>query len=172
MTWTAPLVSVVVLAVLAIAMLAEMLVSRANERGLLARGAIEPGDDVYRAMSWTYPVSFVAMGLEGGLFGPPPGLTTAIGLAVLAAATAIKYWAIHSLGPRWSFRVLVLPGAPLVTRGPYAYLRHPNYVGVVGELIGVALLVGAPVSGVISVAVFGYLIKRRTLVENRALARM
>jgi methyltransferase len=152
-------------------MLIEMWISVSNERGLRARGAIEPADDVYRAMSWTYPVSFLAMGLEGGLVGPPPGVTTAAGVAVLAAAKAVKYWAIHSLGSRWSFRVLVLPGVPLVTRGPYAYLRHPNYVGVIGELIGVALLVGAPVTGVLAVAVFGYLIKRRTLVENRALAR-
>jgi methyltransferase len=164
-------VAFAVVAVMYAAMLLETRISIANERSLRARGAIEPSDDVYRAMSWTYPVSFLAMALEGGLFGPPLGLQTAIGVAVLVGAKAVKYWAIHSLGSRWSFRVLVLPGEPLVTHGAYAYLRHPNYVGVIGELVGVAVLVGAPVTGVVAVVVFGYLIKRRTLVENRALAR-
>jgi methyltransferase len=171
MTWTPAAVSFLVLALMYIAMLIEMRISVSNERALRARGAIEPADDVYRAMSWSYPVSFLAMGLEGGLFGPPPGITTAIGVAVLVVAKAVKYWAIHSLGSRWSFRVLVLPGVPLVTRGPYAYLRHPNYVGVIGELLGVAVLVGAPATGAVAVVVFGILIKRRTIVEDRALAR-
>jgi methyltransferase len=150
-------------------MLAESWRSRSNERALRTRGALEPPDDVYRTMAWAYPASFVAMGLEGVLLGPAPAIVVAAGGAIFAAGKAIKYWAIASLGPRWTFRVLVLPGAPLVTRGPYAWLRHPNYVGVVGELLGAALLLGAPVSGALSTVGFGYLLRRRIAVENRAL---
>ena len=60
-------------------------------------------------------------------------------LAVLAAAQALRWWCIHTLGPRWNTRVIVVPGLPLVTGGPYRWrwLRHPNYVAVVAE--GVAL---------------------------------
>src|SRR5690606_27947037 len=108
---------------------------------------VEPPGDVYRTMQWAYPLAFVAMAIEGALFGPAPGASTLAGAAVFVLGKALKVWAIVSLGRRWTFRVLVLPGAPLVAHGPYAFLNHPNYVGVAGELAGMALLVGARVSG-------------------------
>jgi methyltransferase len=152
-------------------MLAELWLSRANERQLRTLGAIEPPGDVYRAMAWTYPLVFVAMGLEGSWAGPAPGPGTLAGAAVFVAAKALKCWAIAALGARWTFRVLVPPHAPLVTRGPYAWLRHPNYVAVIGELAGFALLVGAPVTGILSGVGFGSLIWRRIAVEEQALGR-
>lgn len=158
-------------AIVFVLMLAELRLSRANERALRAQGAIEPADDVYAAMAWAYPIGFLAMGIEGGMRGRPPGVVTAIGVLVFASAKALKYWAMASLGPRWSFRVLVTPGVPLVTRGPYKHLRHPNYVGVMGELAGMALLVGAPVIGVTALACFATLIHRRIRTEDRALGR-
>lgn len=163
--------SLIVTVVVFVLMLAESRLSRANERALRALGASEPPDDVYPVMAWAYPVCFLAMGIEGALSGPAPGLTTALGAAVFGAGKAIKYWAIASLGRRWTFRVLVIPGAPLVTRGPYAWMRHPNYVGVMGEVLGVALLVGAPVTGGLATIGFGVLLRRRIAVEERALAQ-
>ena len=68
--------------------------------------------------------------------GPDPPVLAA-GLAVFFVGTkALKWWAILTLGPSWTFRVIVVPGAPLIASGPYRFVRHPNYVGVVGELIG------------------------------------
>jgi methyltransferase len=93
------------------------------------------------------------------------------GLTVFALAKVLKYWAIAALGPRWTFRVLVPPGAPLVARGPYRWLRHPNYVAVVGELLGVAMAMDAGVTGPIAVAGFGALMLRRIRIEDRALGR-
>ena len=58
------------------------------------------------------------------------------GLVVFVVAKALKLWAIRSLGERWTFRVFVLPGSRLVTDGPYRWVRHPNYIAVVGELVG------------------------------------
>jgi methyltransferase len=76
-----------------------------------------------------------------------------------------------SLGERWSFRVLVLPGAPLVARGAYRFLSHPNYIGVAGEIAGAALLMGGPRTGVLFTILFGWLMLRRIKVEERALER-
>lgn len=152
-------------------MLVETALSRSNERRLRRAGAVEPPGDVYRAMAVVYPASFVAMGAEGAISGPPPGVVWAAGLLVFAGAKALKYWAIASLGRRWTFRVLVVPGAPLVMRGPYAFIRHPNYAGVMGELAGMALLVGAPLAGALSLAAFALLLRRRITVEERALGR-
>jgi methyltransferase len=150
-------------------MLLEWRVSRRNEVALRRAGAVEPAGDVHGTMAWAYPASFVAMALEGILSNRPPGVLTLAGAAGFAAAKALKYWAMASLGRRWSFRVLVLPGAPLVTRGPYAWLRHPNYVGVIGELAAFALLVSAPVTGIVAVGGFALLIRARIRVEERAL---
>ncbi len=162
-------VAAVSLAVVLVLMLAESLISRRNEQDLRRRGAVEPSGDVYSAMKWAYPAAFVAMAAEGAVFGPPPGLVTVAGALLLGASKALKWWAMASLGPRWAFRVLILPGAPLVTRGPYAVLRHPNYVAVIGELVSMALIVGARVSGPIALLLFSLLLRRRILVENRAL---
>lgn len=150
-------------------MLAELRVSRRNEWDLRQRGAIEPPGDVYATMRWAYPAAFVAMAAEGAAFGPPPVFVTVAGALLLGASKALKWWAMVSLGPRWAFRVLIVPGDPLVTSGPYAALRHPNYVAVVGELVSMALLVGARVSGPITLLLFSLLLRRRIQVENRAL---
>ncbi|MBI3048730.1 MAG: hypothetical protein HYY76_10520 [Acidobacteria bacterium] len=148
---------------------AELGVSRRHEARLRAQGALEPSGDVYRTMRWAYPGAFVVMALEGALFGPDPGRTTVAGVVVLGASKLLKLWAIAVLGPRWTYRVLVLPGAPLVTHGPYALVRHPNYIAVVGELLGMALLVGARVAGPATIVLFSLLLRARIRVEDGAL---
>lgn len=151
-------------------MLAELRRSTTNERRLRADGAIEPADDVYRLMAVAYPLSFAAMAGEGLLRGgasAPPVLW--VGVAVYAAGKALKYWAIATLGPRWSFNVLVVPGAPLVRSGPYRWMRHPNYVGLAGEYAGAGLWCGAWIAGPLSAIAFGWLLARRIAVEERAL---
>jgi methyltransferase len=160
--------SVSLLAVLLI-MGTELLVSRRHERRLRAQGAVEPSDDVYGTMRWAYPGAFVLMAAEGAMLGPDPGAATAAGLVVLIASKLLKAWAIASLGRRWTFRVLVVPGAPLVAHGPYAFARHPNYIAVVGELVGMAGLVGARATGPVATLLFGLLLRRRIASEDRAL---
>lgn len=147
----------------------ETAMSRRNERALRQRGAVEPDGDVYGAMRWVYPAAFAGMAAEGALTGAPSAAATAAGAVLLAGSKALKFWAIGALGARWTFRVLVLRGEPLVTSGPYALMRHPNYVAVVGELVSMALLVGARVTGPAAVLCFGLLLRRRIHVEDRAL---
>ena len=140
-----------------------------NERAQRARGGIEPPGDVYAWMRVIYPASFAAMIAEGGVRGWPPLPVLVAGVLFFTLGKALKWWAIAVLGPSWTFRVIVVPGALLVARGPYRWIRHPNYVGVVGELAGVAAAVGAPVSGAIALAVFGLLLIKRIAVEERTL---
>ena len=141
----------------------------ANERAQRARGGLEPAGDVYALMRVAYPGAFLAMFVEGVWRTPPPNTVIVAGAVLFMAAKGLKWWAILSLGPFWTFRVIVVPGARLVAGGPYRWLRHPNYVGVMGELGGVALMTGALVSGVVGIAAFGLLVVRRILIEERAL---
>jgi methyltransferase len=157
-------------AVLAV-MAGEAVLSAFNASLLRKRGAVEPPGDVYRTMQWAYPLGFVALAIEGAVAGPAPETWLAAGILVFGLAKALKAWAISSLGTRWSFRVLVPPGEPLVVAGPYRFLRHPNYLAVSGEIAGAALIVGAPVTGVLFLAGFGWLMRRRITIEDRALGR-
>ena len=172
-------ISITALAVVVITMLAELWVSRRNERILLTRGAVETPDPVYATMRWAYPAVFVLMAVEGVLRasglgwwpieGAGPGGWTSLGVLIFGAGKLLKYWAIATLGNRWTYRVFVLPGTPLVATGPYRWMRHPNYVGVAGELVGMALITGAWTIGPPSAAFFGWLLQQRIAAENRAL---
>lgn len=156
-------------------LLAETRVSRRHEQILIKSGAIRPPGDVYLVMAVLYPAGFVAMVVEGfwrasHVTGPDTGPNWFIsGVVLFAAGKALKYWAVRSLGSRWTFKVFVLPGRPLVTTGPYRYLAHPNYVGVVGELVGAAMMCGAPIAGVIAVLTFGAAMWKRVRFEEGAL---
>jgi methyltransferase len=123
-------------------------------------------------MQIAYPASFAVMFLEAFFRGTePPGVLVVAGALIFTVAKALKWWAILALGRFWTFRVIVVPGTTLVRRGPYRFLRHPNYVGVVGELVGVGLLTGAFRSAPVATAVFGALIVKRVAVEERALRK-
>jgi methyltransferase len=141
-----------------------------NERAQRARSGIEPDGDVYQLMQIAYPGTFLAMLAEGALRATaPPTAWFIAGLILFAAAKALKWWAIATLGSYWTFRVIVVPGTVPITNGPYRFARHPNYVAVVGEIVGVALMTTAHVAGPIVLLAFGALMLRRIAVENRAL---
>jgi methyltransferase len=159
-----------VVLIVAIPLTLETVRAGRNERAQLARGGVEASDDVYKLMRVAYPLAFAAMIVEGATAGGLWPKTFAAGLIVFALGKLLKGWAILTLGSSWTFRVIVVPGMRLVDRGPYKFLRHPNYVGVALELIGVALMTGAAVSGPLAVVLFGMLLKRRISVEERALA--
>jgi methyltransferase len=143
-----------------------------NERLQRARGGIEPDDDVYRAMRIAYPASFAAMFAELAWRGGSPAWLSVAGLVVFAAAKGLKWWAVAALGPAWTFRVIGVPGVPLVTSGPYRFLRHPNYVAVAGEFVGATLMTGAFVTGPATMLMFGVLVRKRIRAEERLLARI
>jgi len=150
-------------------MLGEAWLARRHDRALRRLGAQEPASDVYRVMQVVYPSCFLVMTAESWLRGPAVDGMFVAGLAVFVLAKALKYWAIATLGERWTFRVLVPPGSSLVARGPYRWLRHPNYVAVAGELAGFAVMAQAALSGVAALIVFVLLMLARIRVEERAL---
>jgi methyltransferase len=168
-------------------MLAEMRHSRHHEAVLRSHGAVEPPGDVYWALAWLYPAAFLAMGVEGAWRAYAAGVTgwrwfgmpndgspswPVAGVLLFVASKGLKYWAIRTLGERWTFRVLIQPGRPLVTTGPYRYVDHPNYIAVVGELVGAAMMLGASVSGPIMIVAFGIALWARMRFETRILRSM
>lgn len=165
-------VALIVLALAFLPMAFEARLAARHDRALRSAGAVEPRDDVFPMMQVVYPASFLAMALEAFLRGARMDAVFVAGAVAFALAKAIKYWAIATLGPRWTFRVLVPPRSSMVRHGPYRFMRHPNYLGVIGELIGMALIAHAMVSGPIAVVLFAGIIAARIRVEERALNRV
>jgi methyltransferase len=150
-------------------MLLEARRSNRNDRVLRAAGAVEPAGDVYQAMQILYPLSFLLPIVEGFVRNRPASGMVALGLIVFVLAKGLKYWAIGTLGERWTFRVLVPPQSSRIVDGPYRWLRHPNYVAVGGEIAGAAMIAQAWISGALMLIVFTLLMRARIRVEERAL---
>ena len=159
----------IIVLIVYVPMLVEARRAAANERAQRRRGGIEPPGDVYRVMRIAYPGSFMAMIVERLVTGPVEEHVVVAGAVLFFAAKALKWWAIRTLGEAWTFRVIVVPGGRRITTGPYRLLQHPNYLGVLGELAGVALITGSSVCGPLVTLGFGILILRRIAVESRAL---
>lgn len=150
-------------------MAGEAWLARANERAQRARGGVEPRGDVYAIMALAYPAAFLLMIGEGAVRGEAGRTLVMAGAYAFTAGKLLKWWAIASLGRAWTFRVIVVPGAPLVARGPYRFLKHPNYLGVVAELAGVGLMAGARITGPMATLAFGLLMIKRIQIERAAL---
>ncbi len=121
--------------------LAELVITRRNAARLRARGGFEVGGGHYPPMVILHTGLLIAAPLEVWVLERPwiPALGVTM-LCVVAATMALRYWAISSLGDRWTTQIFVVPGEPLVTRGPYRWLRHPNYLAVILEVAALPLV--------------------------------
>lgn len=164
-------VYLVLLALLAAERGVELRLSRRNAALAFAQGGIERGQRHFRVMKLLHTAFFAACAAEVVLLRRPflPALGAAM-LAVALGAQALRWWAIASLGPRWNVRVIVVPGAPAVRRGPYRFLRHPNYLAVVLEGFAVPLVHGAWLTALVFSAANAVLLAVRIRCEEEALA--
>jgi methyltransferase len=131
------------LLVLAAQRIGELVVAARNARRLLARGAREHGREHYPLLVLLHVLFPLALVAEVVALGARPGGLAPLWLGLWLAAQGLRYAAMRALGEHWNTRVLVLPGAPLVRRGPYRWLRHPNYLAVVIEFVAAPAMFGA-----------------------------
>ena len=160
----------VLVALVALERLAELVVSNRNAAWSFARGGRETGQGHYRFMVLLHSGFLVAMLVEAWVRRPevPPTLAWTM-LALVLAAQALRWWCIATLGRRWNTRVIIVPGLPPVTSGPYRFLSHPNYVAVVVEGIALPLVHGAWITAVVFTVANAALLVVRIRVENAAL---
>ncbi|MEU0290427.1 isoprenylcysteine carboxyl methyltransferase family protein [Streptomyces sp. NPDC052492] len=166
-----PWYTLLVLAV-AVERLAELVVARRNAAWTRARAGVEHGRGHYPVMVVLHTGLLAGCLLEPLLADRPflPALGwPALALALLAQA--LRWWCITSLGPYWNTRVIVVPGARLVGRGPYRFLRHPNYVAVVVEGVALPLVHSAWITATLFTLANAALLTVRIRCENAALTR-
>jgi methyltransferase len=150
--------------------LLELWLSRRNAALAFQRGAVEFGQGHFRAMSLMHTLFLFSCGAEVvALHRPFPGAFGYLALAGALSAQLLRYWAISTLGERWNVRVIVLPGAPPVTSGPYRFVRHPNYVAVVLEILCIPLIHGAWITAFVFTVLNVAMLFVRIRAEERAL---
>jgi methyltransferase len=145
---------------------AEELHSARNTRRLLAAGAVEAGRDYYPVIV-TAHLAWIA-----GLFLLLPATAPMSGvlLGAYLALQVVRYWVIASLGRFWTHRIITLPGAPIVRRGPYRYVAHPNYLVTIAETLLLPGAFGGWAYGLLMTSVWSAVLAYKIRLEDRALA--
>jgi methyltransferase len=151
---------------------AELLVARRNAPWALAHGGVEFGQSHYPTMVVLHVALLGGCALEPVLLARPflPWLGWPA-LAVAAACQLVRWACVAALGPRWNTRVIVVPGMPLVSRGPYQWMQHPNYAAVMAEGIALPLIHTAWITALAFTLANLVLLRRRIRVEDVALGR-
>ena len=160
------------LAAVAAERVAELVVSTRHVRVALGRGGVESGRGHYPLMVALHTGLLLGALLEVVLLNRPFfGWLGWPMLALVCAAQALRWWCIATLGWHWSTRVVVVPGEPLVTAGPYRWLRHPNYLAVVVEGLALPLVHTAWLTAAVFTTLNLPLLGVRIRCEDRALGR-
>ena len=158
--------NLLILALVTLQRLGELWLANRNTRRLLSQGAREhaPGH---------YPLIVAVHGLWLATlwwFGLDRPLDI-FWLAMFVIVEIARIWVLASLGPRWTTRIIVLPEAPLVRRGPYRFVNHPNYLVVVAEIVVLPLVFGLWPVALIFSALNAAALAIRIHAENAALGR-
>jgi len=143
---------------------AEELHSARNTRRLIAAGGREEGRDFYPVVAVSH------LGWIGAIFFliAPDTAILWPALILFLLLQPVRYWIIFTLGRWWTHRIITLEGAPIVARGPYRFLRHPNYAVTYAETFLLPLAFGAPALAVIMTAIWLVVIRYKILLEDRA----
>ena len=163
---------VLAVAVISVQRLLELVLARRNEKKARARGAVERGRGHYPLIVGLHSLWLVSTLVEGLVRGPEPPSFWPVALLLFLLVQPLRYWAIFSLGPFWNTKILIVPGARPVGRGPYRYFSHPNYVVVVVEILTFPLIFGAWATALVFTALNAAVLYVRIREENRALREL
>ena len=131
------ILSVLILGLVTAQRLGELVVARRNTAQLLEKGGVERGAEHYPLMVGLHAAWLAGLWILA--WDRPPNLAW---LAVYGVLELLRIWVLATLGPRWTTRIIVVPGETLVRKGPYRFISHPNYAVVVGEIVVLPLVFG------------------------------
>lgn len=160
---------IVFLAVVAAQRIGELVLSHRNAHRVRARGAREFDASHFPFIVAVHVLFFVSLASEVVFLEARPGHAWALWLAIWFGAQALRYAAVRALGDRWNARIFVVPGEPPVRSGPYRFVRHPNYVAIVVELIAASMLFGAWRTAIVISLLNAVALRVRIRAENAAL---
>ena len=159
----------VLIAAVVVERLVELVVSKRHARWAFSQGGVEFGRSHYPFMVIVHIGLLVGCVVEAAFRPFVPWLGWPM-FAVVLLSQALRWWCVTSLGQRWNTLVIIVPGLPLVKRGPYRFLKHPNYVAVVAEGIALPLVHSAWITALAFTVLNAFVLAKRIKVENAALA--
>jgi methyltransferase len=145
--------------------IAELFIASHNTSRLMARGAVELAPRHYPLIVAVHGAWLASL----WIFGHDRQLNVTA-LLFYSVLQGLRFWVMRTLGARWTTRIIVLPGLPLVSNGPYRFLSHPNYAVVIGEIALLPIVLGLPWLAVIFTILNAAVLAIRITAENRALA--
>ena len=154
-----------ILALVTMQRLGELVLARHSTHRLRAMGAVEVGADHYPLMITMHAAWLVSLWLLGTDQEVDPWL-----LSGFVLLQGLRWWVLATLGPRWTTRIIILPGAPLVTDGPYRYISHPNYLVVAAEIALLPLALHLPLIALIFSGLNAAVLVIRIRAESEALS--
>ncbi|MBY6035642.1 isoprenylcysteine carboxyl methyltransferase [Fictibacillus nanhaiensis] len=152
--------------------LLEVRIAKKNEKILRSKGAVEAGRDHYKWMVFMHTSFFVILFAEVMVLPAKPPEWWLLPLTLFVGAQIVRLWAITSLGVYWNTKIILLPGANVIARGPYRYMRHPNYAVVSLELLVIPLLFGAYFTAVLFTILNIFMLRVRIRAEEKALMEL
>ncbi|MCA0171004.1 isoprenylcysteine carboxyl methyltransferase family protein [Bacillus sp. RAR_GA_16] len=156
--------------ILIIQRLGELQLAKKNEKWMKARGAKEVGQDHYKYIVWLHISFLLAVGIETVLRGFSLSMIWIVMLGIFVFAQLLRFWTIRSLGKFWNTKIIVLPEANVVQKGPYRFMKHPNYVIVALEIISLPLIFSSYITAAVFTLLNAFLLLRiRIPIEEKAL---
>lgn len=158
------------IALIGVERLVELAFARRNAAWSFARGGREFGQGHYPVMVGMHVALLLSCLAEVAFLHRPfvPGLGWTM-VAVVAASTAVRWWCVSVLGKHWNPRLIIVPGASLVRRGPYRWVHHPNYTAVVAEVAALPLVHSAWLTAIVFSIANALVLRVRIGAENVAL---
>ncbi|RFU64072.1 hypothetical protein D0469_19215 [Peribacillus saganii] len=157
------------IAIVCLQRLAELFIAKRNEHWMKQQGAIEFGNNHYRWMVAMHLGYFLSLIIEVSFFRTGISPIWWLWLAIFIAAQAGRVWSLSSLGRYWNTKIIVMPGANVVKKGPYKFIKHPNYIIVATEILVMALLFNAYITAALFTCLNLAMMGVRIPAEERAL---
>lgn len=149
--------------------LVEVIIANQNASWIKSQGGYEVGREHYRYLVMLHTLFFISLLIEVTVRPPTFATWIAIPFIIFLIAQVGRIWALTSLGRFWNTRIMVLPGAKVVAKGPYRFIRHPNYAIVITEILVFPLVFQAYCTAFIFTILNAFILSIRIRVEENAL---
>lgn len=159
----------IILSIVIVQRLLELVIAKRNEKNMRAKGAYEVGASHYPFMILLHVSFFISLLIEVTTFNLIPSPLFLVFLIMFLCVQGLRVWCLTSLGSFWNTKIIVLPGAHVVTKGPYKYLRHPNYLVVSMEIALLPLMFEAYFTAICFTILNAIILSIRIPTEERAL---